>query len=62
MPDESGASLASSDPAASTPLHAYKDGRSEDVVGDPTAQDIVAESPESREDPDKHDPDDAANA
>jgi hypothetical protein len=62
MPDESGASLASSDPAAATPLHAYKDGRSEDVVGDPTAKDIVEESPDERDDPQKHSPDDAPTA
>ncbi|MEX2552479.1 MAG: hypothetical protein WD627_05715 [Actinomycetota bacterium] len=57
MPDESGAKLASS--GTSTPLHAYADGRAEDIEGDPTGHDIVAKDEVEREDPDKHDPDEA---
>lgn len=62
MPDDTGATLADSDPAAATSLHAYKDGRTDDVVGDPTAGDIVEEPADGWEDPLKHTPDDAPTA
>lgn len=39
MPDKQG-NLAA-DEGTSTPLHAYRDSRSEDVEGDPTSRDAV---------------------
>lgn len=51
MPDAEGNSVA--DSGTDTPLHAYKDGRSEDVQGDPTAKDVVQEGLADRDNPDR---------
>jgi len=54
MPDERGKKKADEKDTPRSPLHAYKDGRGEDVEGDPTGEDVVETPVEERNDPDKH--------
>ena len=54
MPDNDGDKKLKDKDLPDSPLHAYKEGRPEDVEGDPTAQDIVEEPVEDRDDPEKH--------
>lgn len=54
MPDTDGNKKSDETARQDTPLHAYKDGRPEDVEGDPTGKDIQEKPVKSRQDPDKH--------
>ena len=54
MRDEHGEKKIEKEDLPKTSLHAYKEGRDEDVEGDPTAQDVVETPPEERDNPDKH--------
>jgi len=54
MPDEHGKKTADEEELPKTSLHAYKDGREEDVEGDPTGQDVQEKPLGERGDPDKH--------
>jgi hypothetical protein len=54
MPDEQGQKKAKEEDLPKTSLHAYKEGRSEDLEGDPTGQDVAETPIEERESPDKH--------
>lgn len=50
MPDAEGNSAADSD--TDTPLHAYRDGRDDDVQGDATGKDVVQEGAAEGDSPD----------
>lgn len=54
MPDSDGNKKTSEQDLQETSLHAYKDGRSDDVKGDPTGADVTEAPVEKRQDPDKH--------
>jgi hypothetical protein len=54
MPDEQGEKKIKKEDLPKTSLHAYMEGRSEDVEGDPTGQDVVKTPVEERDNPDKH--------
>jgi hypothetical protein len=54
MPDKRGKTTAKDKELPDTPLHAYKEGREEDVKGDPTARDVAEAPVEERDDPGKH--------